>query len=222
MNPVNNNIRDEIIAKVIDAPETLTIDEIALIDTDAELRELYETAVLCKDASLIKNIEIPDVEKELAKFKASRRNIVPIMNRWSILQRIAAIFAGVVVTSLTALAVFVPHSIDYFFTEAPKDVATEQISKNTYVGEVAPVSGDVQEEIVTDKELLYDNITLEIIVNELAEIYKVKVEFVDNKAKDLRLYVKIEQGKTAKECVEILGAFEQFEIALKEGVITIK
>ena len=38
MNPVNNNIRDEIIAKVIDAPETLTIDEIALIDTDAELR----------------------------------------------------------------------------------------------------------------------------------------------------------------------------------------
>ena len=84
MNPVNNNIRDEIIAKVIDAPETLTIDEIALIDTDAELRELYETAVLCKDASLIKNIEIPDVEKELAKFKASRRKIVPIMNRWSI------------------------------------------------------------------------------------------------------------------------------------------
>ena len=70
--------------------------------------------------------------------------------------------------------------------------------------------------------MLYDNITLEIIVNELAEIYKVKVEFVDNKAKDLRLYVKIEQGKTAKECVEILGAFEQFEIALKEGVITIK
>ncbi|MBE6310904.1 MAG: DUF4974 domain-containing protein [Bacteroidales bacterium] len=220
MKTINNELRDEIIAKVIDAPEMLTNEDFELIISDPELNELYHAAVLCKEASSIENIEIPDVEEELANFKVSRKNVISVKHRWNPIVRIAAIFVGVVVTSLTAVAVFVPHTFDFILhNEQEKEIVEQTTPKNPTN---APISGDIETDIVNDKELIYDNITLETIVDELAEIYKVKVVFENETPKSLRLYVKIEQGKSAKEAVEMLSAFEQFEIALINGVIIIK
>ena len=207
MKTINNELRDEIIAKVIDAPEMLTNEDFELIISDPELNELYHAAVLCKEASSIENIEIPDVEEELANFKVSRKNVISVKHRWNPIVRIA-------------VAVFVPHTFDFILhNEQEKEIVEQTTPKNPTN---APISGDIETDIVNDKELIYDNITLETIVDELAEIYKVKVVFENETPKSLRLYVKIEQGKSAKEAVEMLSAFEQFEIALINGVIIIK
>ena len=77
-------------------------------------------------------------------------------------------------------------------------------------------------EIVTDKDLEYDNVPLETIVEELASIYKVEVNWKTEHVKSLRLYVKIEQGKNVKEAVQVLEVFEQFEISLEGNEVIIK
>ena len=141
-------------------------------------------------------------------------------HRWNPLMRITAIFAGIAITSLTAVAVFIPNTFDFIFHAGQEKDLVEQVEQEKSV--VTSISGNIETGVVNDKELIYDNVTLETIVGELTEIYKVKVVFENEAPKSLRLYVKIAQGKTIKEAVEIISAFEQFEITLDNGIITIK
>ena len=114
MKTIDDNKRDEILSCIIDTPENLTNEDIDLILSDEELRELYNAAVFCKDSSLASGIKIPDVEEELAQFKASRKTAVPKINWWKPVMRVAAIFAGVAVTTVVAVAVFAPRAFDIF------------------------------------------------------------------------------------------------------------
>ena len=221
MKTIDDNKRDEIMSRVIDAPETLTPEDIQLIQEDKELNELYNVAVLCKDASMAGKVEIPDVDAELAEFKARRKNIVPLYKRWNVLMRVATIFTGVAVSTLVVAGVMEYNGITLFpkIDNADKDIEeyVADVSTSSVVGTI-----ESQEEIVNEKELIYDDVTLEEIMNELAEIYKVKVEFDNDDVKSLRLYVKIEQGKTVSEVVNLLGGFENFDISINVNCVTIK
>lgn len=221
MKTIDDNKRDEILSCIIDTPENLTNEDIDLILSDEELRELYNAAVLCKDSSLASGIKIPDVEEELARFKATRKTAVPKINWWKPVMRVAAIFAGVAVTTVVAVAVFAPRAFDFFAGHTDDDEIAEA---RDYSGktESAPLGGGEVIEIVTDKDLEYDNVPLETIVEELASIYKVEVNWKTEHVKSLRLYVKIEQGKNVKEAVQVLEVFEQFEISLEGNKVIIK
>ena len=135
--------------------------------------------------------------------------------------RVAAIFAGVAVTTVVAVAVFAPRAFDFFAGNSDDDEIAEA---RDYSGktESAPLGGGEVIEIVTDKDLEYDNVPLETIVAELASIYKVEVNWKTEHVKSLRLYVKIERGKNVKEAVQVLEVFEQFEISLEGNKVIIK
>lgn len=220
MKTIGEEKREELIMRVIDSPQSLTAEDFKLIQSDEELLEIYNAAVLCKEANTIGNVEIPDVEDELSRFKAGRKKVLPFYNRWSSVMRIAAIFVGLVVGSIVIVAAFVPRVFDFvtgYEEQAESEQITQQIkSPNTVVAGSEPVN------IINEKALNYDNVTLEAITNELAEIYKIKVVFESEKAKGLRLYLNIEQGKTIQEIVETLGAFEQFDVSLDGEVLSIK
>lgn len=219
MGIINNNLRDEIIAKVLDAPKSLTQEEILMIQNDEELRELYEMAVMCRDAGAVASVEVPDVEMELARFKQSRRKKMAFVHNRS-WKRIAAIFVGGMMITSAVVAAFNPHLIGLSSESSEELTAFEQSA----TAESAPVvsAPDDVAEIVNDHDLIYDNVSLETILTEIAGIYKAEMKFENDSAKSLRLYVKIEQGKTLREVVETLGTFEQFDITLDGHRITVK
>lgn len=219
MKTINDNLRDEIIAKVLSAPETLSQEELHLMLSDAELHELYDLAVLCRDTGAMECVEVPDVEAELVAFKQSRRKVSPLV-RYQAWKRVAAIFVGGAVISFVAVAAFFPNWIG-LSPEKTDDIAhvEQHISDQSSVTVVSP---DVVPEIVNDCDLVYDNVSLESILTELSKIYKVEVKFVNETAKALRMYVKIEQGKTLSEVVQILGTFEQFDITVDGNVVIVK
>lgn len=221
MKTIDDNKRDEILSCIINAPENLTEEDVELILCDEELRELYQMAVLCKDASVAGGMEIPDVEEELAKFKASRKKTALKINWWKPAMRVAAVFAGVAISTVVAVAVFAPRTFGIFVDNSVEDKIAETRQEGN-VTESAPLGGAEFIEIVTDKDLVYDNVPLETIVAELASIYKVEVEWKSEEVKALRLYVKIEQGKNLKEAVQVLEVFEQFEINLEGDKVIIK
>lgn len=220
MKTIDDNWRDDLLARMIDAPETLTAEDVRLIQEDEELMELYDAAVLCKEACVADDIEIPDVEAELAQFKQARRKTVPLVARFRPLMRVAAIFMGVAVASLVVVAAFKPSVFDFSYgagADAVAEVNEVQIPNATGTVGVAEAVA-----ITNESELVYDNVTLDSIMDEIAKIYQVKVSFADGKARELRLYIKIEPGKTVQEVVEALSAFEQFDISYNDNVITIK
>ena len=112
MKTLNETYRDEIISRLINSPETLTLEDITLIKNNTELSELYNATNLLQEASALKDIEIPDVETELIKFKAQRQNIRSI-KPWQPLMRIAAIFITIIITSIVIVAAFNPQIVEY-------------------------------------------------------------------------------------------------------------
>lgn len=92
--------RDILIEKMIDKPETLTSDEIAMIASDKELREIYEISAQLADEMM----EIPEVDEdaEWLEFKGmliatrKRSNLM----RWWI--GVAAVFAAILIGGVVA------------------------------------------------------------------------------------------------------------------------
>lgn len=220
MKTIDDNKREEIISRMMNNQENITGEDAQLILNDEELKDLYNAAVLCKSAVVEGNIQIPDVEDELMKFKASRKKVMPRVGWWRIVSRVAAIFAGVAVSSLVVVAMVYPHAIDFIFNGVDSTLE-EDVAMVESVG-VAPIAGVVEKTLVNECELIYDNVSLEKIITELSDIYNVRAEFKSEKVQELRLYLKIEEGKTLNEVLETLNAFEQFSVTLSGDVLVIE
>ena len=219
MKTLNESYRDIIISRLINSPETLTSEDITLIQNDKELSELYNAANLLQESSALKNIEIPDIETELIKFKTQRKKIRPI-KPWVQLMRIAAIFIIIAITSIVIVAAFNPQIVDYITGyDSLNEIESIEKIKNT---SISTTSGTIENIVITnDHELIYDNISLKSITDELSEIYDVDVVYINEKATELRLYLKIEQGKTIQDVVEMLQSFELFATTFENNTLTI-
>lgn len=220
MKTLNESYRDIIISRLINSPETLTSEDITLIQNDKELSELYNAANLLQESSALKNIEIPDIETELIKFKTQRKKIRPI-KPWVQLMRIAAIFIIIAITSIVIVAAFNPQIVDYITGyDSLNEIESIEKIKNT---SISTTSGTIENIVITnDHELIYDNISLKSITDELSEIYDVDVVYINEKATELRLYLKIEQGKTIQDVVEMLQSFELFATTFENNTLTIQ
>lgn len=219
MKTLNESYRDIIISRLINSPETLTSEDITLIQNDKELSELYNATNLLQEASALKDIEIPDVETELIKFKAQRQNIRSI-KPWQPLMRIAAIFITIIITSIVIVAAFNPQIVEYITGyDSLNEVESIEETKNS---PISTTGGTTENIVITnDHELIYDNISLKSITDELSEIYDVDVVYINEKATELRLYLKIEQGKTIQDVVEMLQSFELFATTFENNTLTI-
>ncbi len=220
MKTLNESYRDIIISRLINSPETLTSEDITLIQNDKELSELYNAANLLQESSALKNIEIPDIETELIKFKTQRKKIRPI-KPWVQLMRIATIFIIIAITSIVIVAAFNPQIVDYITGyDSLNEIESIEKIKNT---SISTTSGTIENIVITnDHELIYDNISLKSITDELSEIYDVDVVYINEKATELRLYLKIEQGKTIQDVVEMLQSFELFATTFENNTLTIQ
>lgn len=219
MKTLNETYRDEIISRLINSPETLTSEDIIFIKNDNELSELYNAANLLQEAYALKDIKIPDIEEELLKFKTQRKKIRPL-KPWLPLMRIAAIFISIAITSIVIIAAFNPQIVDYFTGyDSLYEIETNEKTKNTPISTTNAATENII--ITNDYELTYNNISLKSITDELSEIYNIDVVYINEKATKLRLYLKIEQGKTIQDVVDMLQSFELFVTTFENNTLTI-
>ncbi len=219
MKTLNNIYKDDIISRLINSPETLTTEEISLIQNDQELFELYNAANLCKEASSITDMEIPNAKDELIRFKNKRKKIY-FIKQWQPLMRIVAIFIIVVITSIVIVAAFNPQIIEYITGNDSIDVI-ETITEHDK-SPTSTTSATIENIVITNNhELIYDNISLKDIANELSTIYGIDIKFENKEAAELRLYLRIEQGKTIQDVVNILQSFDLFTTDFENDILTI-
>lgn len=99
---------------------------------------------------------------------------------------------------------------------APKTPAVqEEALTNTTVPSAATLT-----EKETDN-LVYHNVSLKLIVEELASLHGAKVSFQRN-VSEIRLYTQLSKKWTLAECISFLNKFDQVNLQLEHNTITVK
>ncbi len=113
--------KDILIAKMLDAPTSLTNKELDMILHNEDLKDIYETSVIVSDACNTQK-EF-DAEQEWRLF---RQRILPKTSISRRFMRIAAVFLGVIV-----VAGLGGKLIDYSLTKGYKEQVAENVKSST-------------------------------------------------------------------------------------------
>lgn len=158
--------------------------------SDPGTREIYD--LLCETVTAAGEPEPVDIDRQWKTFKA-RRMLRPRRFVW--LGSRAATIAVALITSLVAVAIGVAVTV------------TVSRSKPAKAEAAAPDAAPAQAEPV-----LFEDATLQAIMDEVAKTYRVQISFNDKDAAALHLYYKFDPALPLDEIIAQLNAFEQINI----------
>jgi len=204
----------DIVLDLIEHPAEYSPERIAEILSDPETREIYN--LICKTGSTFasKDTEV-DVNDEWQRFSKSHKK-PKFRFLWSGSR--AASITAIGFTSLAVAAIGITVAVKTFESQ-PQPLETKSetsVTTSVYVSE--PVEKDstaVAEEVVLPNALvLFEDASLEEILNSVAEVHGVSVEYKKPEVAMLHLYYKFDPAIPLKETVEQLNSFEQINIRI--------
>ena len=208
--------KTDFLFRMMDDPGQYTDEQWREILADSECASLYE--MMCKTHSALdaeqveKEFTAETVDQEWKRFAASRqvRAVKPF--DW---RKIAAAIVVLAVFGLAAAAIY-SH-----FVHTPQTETIENTTPNVYQQAADRTEGAVDAEADNPQGLLYDDVPLELIINDLAAHYNVQPQWHGDEVRSLRLYYKWEPDFTLYEVVEMLNNFEAFSVKLDGNQLVI-
>lgn len=179
---------------------------------DEEMRELTDQLAAVKRAFVKESITDDDalVDEEWAKFEEAHFGK---RKRYSMLKA-AAVFMGVLaVSGITIAAV-------YTMRGEQSQVAHEQAETVIDANRQVIVSGDTTE--VGSEPVVFDNVTLDKMLSEIAAYYAVKVHFSNDDARRLRFHFVWRKELGVEKVVEDMNHFERVNITYKDNKLTVE
>lgn len=201
------NIVADLFNKVVDPQTKAECEE--HISQCAECREYYEE--MLTTAELLRPKYSPVIESEKVKVKSGKTATV------SILHKVAALFAGMILLSGIAFAaIHILHQNQKSTTSQPEQ--TGNVTK--------PVSIVPDDTITTDtlyvESRVFDNVPLDTMLNEMASFYQTAVEFQREESRQLRLHFKWKRSESLDRVVERLNNFEAVTIIREPEKLIVK
>ena len=204
---------------IIEHPEKYSDEMLEKLLSDEQLSQYYEVMALASSAYNTRRAEKhePDDVDEAWKEFQSRNVVSSIHPQW---WRSAAIIIGILVSGI-AIAALWP-----FWHTVPKSdtIETTQQAQHISADSIIPKESlsFTESQTKPSKSIVFDNATLEQIIQETAEFYGLNYSFEREEAKGLRLHVKWNQQQPIDSFVNRLNWFEKFNITLHENTIIIK
>lgn len=212
-NDISTDSRYNLVIDILEHAERYDPEELTRIMSYPEIRELYK--LLCKTDSSVKaskaasRISVDDewmrfserhlkVPKKLLFFSSRRAATIAILT----LSSIAAVAIGIAVTTSslsTREARAFTHVESTSLTTPVETPASEPISQDSTV-------------IMTVTPVLFEDSTMEDIMQVVADTYGVDVRFNNVATKRLHLYFKFNPALRLDEVIEQLNNFEQINI----------
>ena len=207
-------------------PEQVTDEQCQQALNDPQIRELVEQMAFTKRT--LKNqelqTELPDAETEWKAFvskhysggKSSNDHSLFGMMRFS---KIAATFIGVILAVGVSFATI--HMIK--MANSPK-LQTVQKEQPVSSKPSASLREDTVENdsIVNMESIVFDNVSLEKILTEIADFYHVEVSLQNDDVLLLRFYFVWKQNDSLQEVIEKLNMFEQVNLIIEDGKLIIQ
>lgn len=187
--------------------------------SDPGTREIYD--LLCETVTAAGEPEPVDIDRQWKTFKA-RRMLRPRRFVW--LGSRAATIAVALITSLVAVAIGVAVTVSISRSKPAKAeivAVAEQSATATSASAVTAAPADTvaaAPDAAPDaapaqaEPVLFEDATLQAIMDEVAKTYRVQISFNDKDAAALHLYYKFDPALPLDEIIAQLNAFEQINI----------
>lgn len=200
--------KTDLLFQMLEHPHDYSEAQWREILADDECRELY--TLMAKTKSAVQPAHVTDeaIDAEwqrLAQAERPRAAVVPLWRKIAAAAAIVVAFFGITIAAVqTDLFGLVPSG-DKVESDSRAIVQNERT-------EVTLEETTVEEIPVNAEPRLYDNVTLEQMLTELAAYYQVDVEYRSDDVRSVRLYYQWEPDYSLDKVVEMLSHFEAFSI----------
>ena len=178
---------------------------------DSQMQELVEQMAFAKRAFINEDIQsdMPSVDDEWARFAASHPEKQQTQGRG---YKIAASFAGALLASGIAIA-----AINLMRSESVP-AKTEQALPDMPAMSVTPLTSDT----IATEPRIFNNVTLEKMLTEIADAHHTKVKFQNENARQLRFHFVWKREEALERTVEKLNTFEAVDIVIENKNLIVR
>ena len=135
--------------------------------------------------------------------------------------KVAASIIGILFTAGVAFAAI--HIVRHFVGEDVKSPTQEvRISNSSQSSPALPADTIKMDTITTTKPIVFDNVTLDKMLPQIAAYYNKEVEFQNADARQLRFYFVWKQDETLDIVLHRLNLFESIIVELKSDKIVVE
>ncbi len=203
--------KTDLLFQMMEHPYAYTDQQWQEILMDEECRELY--TLMAKTKSVFDSQK--EVDDETIDAEWSRLTTNPSRS-WL---RVAALFVGVLMLSGITFAAI--HIIRWVSAPAPQVMQVEHPRK---APKTTIKAKDNVETNITDtiQSVVFDNVTFEKMLPEIAANYNAEVIFQNSEAKQLRFYFLWKKNDNLHEVIEKLNMFSQVDITIEDEKLIVK
>ena len=211
---MEKNEKIQMLLDMQEHPENYSEQELKTMLKDPEVRELMEATALLKQAMIWENSRKSTVNVDAEWQRFAGQHIADSKPRRGWL-KVAAVFLGVLfVSGITFAAIHIVRMVN---SQKSQTVQTEQ-PMTAKASSTIPAD-TVKTDTIAPKIIRYDEATLQKILTDMGEYYRLRVELRNEDAKTLRLFFQWNQRQEASKVLEQLNTFERIHLVLNDSTI---
>ena len=211
---MEKNEKIQMLLDMQEHPENYSEQELKTMLEDPEVRGLMEATELLKQAMIWENSRksTVNVDAEWQRFAGEHIADSKPHRGWL---KVAAVFLGVLfVSGITFAAIHIVRMVN---SQKSQTVQTEQ--PMTAKASTTIPADTVKTDTIAPKIIRYDEATLQKILTDMGEYYRLRVELRNEDAKTLRLFFQWNQRQEASKVLEQLNTFERIHLVLNDSTI---
>lgn len=211
---MEKNEKIQLLLDMQEHPENYSEQALETMLEDPEVRELMEATELLKQAMIWENSRksTVNVDAEWQLFAGEHIADSKPHRGWL---KVAAVFLGVLfVSGITFAAIHIVRMVN---SQKSQTVQTEQ--PMTAKASTTIPADTVKTDTIAPKIIRYDEATLQKILTDMGEYYRLRVELRNEDAKTLRLFFQWNQRQEASKVLEQLNTFERIHLVLNDSTI---
>ena len=206
-------------------PEKYIDEQVADLLADAEVKEFLRDMAMARMAVKKANPQKVDVDEAWKEFskanvadKVMRQTKTKAVYRSKI--KVAASIAGIIFLSGFTFAAVQNGWLRFLSSDKTTDdeATPEQVTTTI----VPAKDSEERKDTLSMKPIVFDNTELGVILAEMSEFYRVKVEYLNAETKHIRLFFNWNKTNTLEQNLEILNAFDRIQIDYVDGILKVK
>jgi hypothetical protein len=211
---MEKNEKIQLLLDMQEHPENYSEQALKTMLEDPEVCGLMEATALLKQAMTWENARKSTVNVDAEWQRFSGQHIADSKPRRGWL-KVAAVFLGVLfVSGITFAAIHIVRMVN---SQKSQTVQTEQ--PMTAKASTTIPADTVKTDTIAPKIIRYDEATLQKILTDMGEYYRLRVELRNEDAKTLRLFFQWNQRQEASKVLEQLNTFERIHLVLNDSTI---
>lgn len=222
MTDMNKDEKQLMLFDMQEHPEKYTAEQVADLLADAEVKEFLRDMAMARMAVKKANPQKVDVDEAWKEF--SKANVADIATKTKAVYRskikVAASIAGIIFLSGFTFAAVQNGWLRFFSSDKTTDdeATPEQVTTTI----VPAKDSEERKDTLSMKPIVFDNTELGVILAEMSEFYRVKVEYLNAETKHVRLFFNWNKTNTLEQNLEILNAFDRIQIDYVDGILKVK